>query len=114
MHACVSGWVSRSLLHLSFQIRKAYSDIMIKNRQVVPLWVCPSIEQTFRRGRAMTVVMLGSVGHGMFLHRHISLATFQMILLWFALQLNRICCMVSGTLHVWQSPLSLYLSIFSQ
>ena len=32
-----SGVVSRSLVHRSFHIRNAHSDIMIRNRQEVPL-----------------------------------------------------------------------------
>ena len=54
-----SGEVSRSLVHLSFQIRNAHSDIIIRKRQEVPLWTRPFSDLIFRRGRAIIVVSVG-------------------------------------------------------
>src|SRR5258708_3416853 len=109
-----SGVVSRILLHLSFQIRYAHSDIIMRSRRVAPLRTCPSWLCTFRSGRAMIVVMSRFDGHCIFLCSLIVSANFQIILLWFALQLKRMCCMVSGASHFGHVPLSLYLVIFSQ
>ena len=75
-----SGVVSRILLHLSFQVRKVHSDIIIKKRWVALPWICPSGVWTFRRGRAISAVMSRSIGHGMFLCLQIILANFQIVL----------------------------------
>src|SRR5258708_13247085 len=71
------------------------------------------LHRTFRRGRAIIVVMSRSVGQGMFLHSQIGFARFQMVLLWLALQLKRMFCMVSVELHLGHIPLSLYLSFLT-
>src|SRR5260221_9200067 len=88
-------------------MRKVPSDRIIRNRWVAPLQMCPSVDWTFRRGRAIIVVMSRSVGQGMFLHSQICFASFQMVLLWLASQLKRMHCMVLGELHWGHIPLSL-------
>ena len=109
-----SGEISRSLLHLSFQTRNVHSDIIIRKSRVAPLQMWPSWVHTFMRGRAMIIVMSGLVSQGIFLHSQITFASFQIILFWFASQLKRICCIVSGVSHKGHIPLSLNLSILSQ
>jgi len=58
-----SGVMSRSLVHLSFQIRYAHSDIIIRSRWVAPWRIWPFGWRAFRRGRAMIVVMSKLFGH---------------------------------------------------
>jgi len=88
VHVGSSGVVSRILLHLSFQIRYAHSDIMMRSRWVAPLRTCPSWLRTFRNGRAMMVVMSRFDGHCIFLRSLIISAIFQIILVWLASQLK--------------------------
>src|SRR5260370_36459120 len=52
-----SGDTSRILLHLSFQMRKALLDMIIRKRWEVPSQMCPSGVWIFRRGRAIMVMM---------------------------------------------------------
>jgi len=79
-----SGVTSSSLLHLSFQIKKEHSDIIIRKRWVAPFRVCPLFARIFRRGRAIMVVMSVITGH--------------------ALQLKRMCCIWSIFLSLCTYP----------
>ncbi len=109
-----SGDVSRSLLHRSFHIWNAHSDITIRNRRVAPCRVSPFSDRIFRRGRAMMVVMSRPAGQVISFISHSFLAIFHISVLWFASQLNTMCCIVSGVPHVVQYPLSLRFDILSQ
>ncbi len=109
-----SGDVSRSLLQRSFHIWNAHSDITIRNRRVAPCRVSPFSVRTFSRGRAIMVVISMIAGHAIFFISHSFLAIFHTSILWFASQLNTMCCIVSGVPHFVQYPLSLRLAIFSQ
>ena len=109
-----SGVISRSLVQRSFQIRNAHSDIMIRNRRVAPWRTLPFSSLTFRRGRAVIVVMSRPEGQGMFFLLHRLLAIFHISSLWFASQLNRICCIDSVVSHSVQRLLSLRLAILDQ
>src|SRR5260221_181882 len=86
----VSWWPgSRILLHLSFHMRNAHLETVIRKRQVAPWWVLPVLVLTFRSGRAMIVVVSRLCSQGMFFLLQISLVVFQMRSHWFALHLNR-------------------------
>ena len=95
-------------------MRRAHSDIVIRNRRIVPWRVLPSSALTFRRGRAMMVVVSRPDGHSMFFLWHSSLAIDQTSLLWFASQLKRMCCIDSGVSHMVQRLLSLRFGILDQ
>ena len=85
----------RSLLHLSFHMRKVHSDMIIRKRQVAPWQTLPSFDLTFRRGRAMIIDMSMFWGQGMCFLSHISLADFHIWGPWFTLHSNRIWFIVS-------------------
>ena len=109
-----SGVMSISLVHLSFQIRKAHSDMIIRSRRVAPWRIRPIGDRTLSRGRAMMVVMSKLDGQGMLLRSQRYLAIFQIVVLWFASQLKMMCCIDSGVSQWVQIPLSLRSLIFSQ
>ena len=81
-----SGVVLRSLVHQSFHIRNAHSDIMIRNRQEAPWRTCLFSDLTFRRGRAMMVVVSRHGGQVMFFLSHISLVPYFLTLVCFAVE----------------------------
>src|SRR5258708_8603993 len=109
-----SGVVSRSLLQRIFHIWNAHSDITIRNRRVAQCRVTPFPDRIFRRGRAMMVVMSRPVGQAISFISHSFFAIFHTSVLWFASQLNTMCCIVSGEPHFVQVPLSLRFVILSQ
>ena len=90
-----SGEVSRSLVHLSFQIRNAHSDIIIRKRAII-------------------IVRSRPGGQVMFFLLHRSLVIDHITSLWLASQLKRICCIVSAVSQLAQRLLSLRLAILDQ
>src|SRR6266446_1861867 len=62
----------------------------------------------------MMVVISRPSGHMISFISHSFFAIFQITALWFALQLNTMCCIVSGVLHLVQAPLSLRFAFLSQ
>ena len=62
----------------------------------------------------MMVVISRPSGHMISFILHSFFAIFQITVLWFALQLNTMCCIISGVPHLVQAPLSLRFAILSQ
>src|SRR5260370_36993024 len=78
------------LLHLSFHMRKAHSDMIIRKRWIAPWRTLPLFDLTFRRGRAIIVDMSMFGGQGMCFLSHTSLADFHIHIWapWFTLHSN--------------------------
>src|SRR5258708_4414981 len=95
-------------------MENTHSDITIRNRRVAQCRVTPFPDRIFRRGRAMMVVMSRPVGQAISFISHSFFAIFHTSVLWFASQLNTMCCIVSGEPHFVQVPLSLRFVILSQ
>jgi len=91
-----------------------HSDAAIRKRGEAPILVFPSSDLTFKRGRAIMVVMSNPSGQGMFLRVHSSLMMSQAWEQLFASQLNTMCCIDSIVLQCWQIPHSSKFLIFSQ
>ena len=62
----------------------------------------------------MMVVMSRPIGQAISFISHSFFAIFHTSVLWFALQLNTMCCIISGELHFMEVPLSLRFVILSQ